>query len=764
VWTLANHRKNVDVVIASNRLPVRVTVEAGKVSTEPTVGGLAAALSGLTGSHRWVGWPGGVVPPEYEIRVRKRLATDGLRPVFLSADDEDGFYRQICNDSIWPLFHYLPTRFSFSRESWANYVDVNERYADEIAELCTPGCKVWVHDFHLMLVPEALRRRRSDVAIGFFLHVPFPSSEIYRLLPAREEVLRGMLGADYIGFHTGDYTRHFRSSCLRVLGIESEPDVVEYEGRLVGLGADPIGIDVETFQATLADPETARVQDEIEERYEGRRLILGVERLDYTKGIPQKLQAFERFLEQDPERAATTTMLQVLVPSRLESPDYLAQRDAIELQVAHVNGRFGEPGRTPVEYLHRGLSPAELVALYRRADVMAVTPLRDGMNLVAQEFVLCQTAEPKLPGRWRGALLLSELAGAAQVLPGALLVNPWDVDDIVARLMEALELEPDERRRRLGLMAGRVEQLDCRRWADTFLGRLGRYARRERQGQVAQMLDEPARQRITERFVRSRRRTFLLDYDGTLREIASHPDLAAPTREIVSLLGDLARLPDTDVHVISGRRQDTLEQWLGDLPVYLCAEHGFVARSPEGRWERQLDVDLAWLPRIERLLRRVTADVPGTLVERKSCSVAWHYRQAEPEYGAWRARELLVAIEQLLLGAQAEILLGHRVIEVRARGVNKGAYVRDLFPQGKPASHFVLAAGDDRTDLDLYTAMPVGSIGLLVGHQQRRARDVATRDRYVVESPRAVRTILRTLVETADAAGIAGVPLAAGKR
>jgi len=746
----ANHRKNVDVVIASNRLPVRVTVAEGKVSTERTIGGLAAALGGLSGSHRWVGWPGAVVPPEYEIRVRKRLASSGLRPVSLTAEDEDGFYRQICNDSIWPLFHYLPSRFSFTREGWERYVDVNERYADEVAELCTPGCKVWVHDFHLMLVPEALRRRRSDVAIGFFLHIPFPSSEIYRLLPAREQVLRGLLGADYIGFHSGDYTRHFRSSCLRVLGIETEPDVVEYEGRLVGLGADPIGIDVESFQATLADPETAKVQQEIEERYEGRRLILGVERLDYTKGIPQKLQAFEQFLEQDPERAATTTMLQVLVPSRLESPDYAAQRDAIEHQVAHVNGRFGEPGRTPVEYLHRSISRAELVALYRRADVMAVTPLRDGMNLVAHEFVLCQTAEPKLPGRWRGALVLSELAGAAQVLPGALLVNPWDVHDIVARLNEALELDLDERRRRLGLMAGRVEQLDCKRWADTFLGRLGRYARRERQGHAPQMLDAAARARITERFVRARRRTFLLDYDGTLREIASHPDLAAPTREIVDLLRDLARLPDTDVHVISGRRQDTLEQWFGDLPVYLCAEHGFVARGPDGRWERQLDVDLAWLPRIERLLRRVTADVPGTLVERKSCSVAWHYRQAEPEYGAWRARELLVAIEQLLLGAPAEILLGHRVIEVRARGVNKGAYVRKLFPQGKPASHFVLAAGDDRTDFDLYTAMPVGSIGLLVGHLQQRARDVASRDRYVVNSPRAVRTMLRSLVETAD--------------
>ena len=746
----ANHRKNADLVIAANRLPVQVTLTNGKVQMEHSPGGLAAALRGLRGSHVWVGWPGAPVPPEYEIRVGKRLATEGLHPVFLSAEEEEGFYHRTCNDSIWPLFHYLPGRFSFSQDAWSRYVDVNERFADAIAELCTPGCRVWVHDFQLMLVPEALRRRRPDVSIGFFLHIPFPSSEIYRLLPAREQVLRGLLGADYVSFHIGDYARHFRSSLLRVLGIDSEPDVVEHEGRLVGIGVDPIGIDVESFHETLADPETARVQAEIEERYEGRRLILGVERLDYTKGIPQKLQAFERFLEQDPERAKTTTMLQILVPSRLEGPEYRGQRDEIELQVAHVNGRFGEPGRTPVEYVHRSITPAELVSLYRRADVMAVTPIRDGMNLVAQEFVLCQSAEPSLPGRWRGALVLSELAGAAQLLPGALLVNPWDVDDIVARFTEALDLDPEERRRRLGLMAGRVEQLDCRRWAETFLVRFGRYIRRDRQSQAGRPLDAAARERIAQRFTRARRRTLLLDYDGTLRELASHPDLAAPTREIVELLGDLAALPDTDVHVVSGRRQDTLEQWFGNLPIYLCAEHGYVARAPGGRWERQLEVDLSWLPRIERLLRRVTGDVPGTLVERKSCSVTWHYRQAEPEYGAWRARELLVAIEQLLLGAPAEILLGHRVIEVRARGVNKGAYVRGLFSGGKEGSRFVFAAGDDRTDMDLYTALPAGSIGVHVGRLQRRARDVSPRDQYFVDSPRAVRNLLRSLIESAD--------------
>jgi trehalose 6-phosphate synthase/phosphatase len=376
------------------------------------------------------------------------------------------------------------------------------------------------------------------------------------------------------------------------------------------------------------------------------------------------------------------------------------------------------------------------------------------MNLVAQEFVRCQTAGQDLPGRWRGALVLSELAGAAHVLPGALLVNPWDVNDIVERLAEGLELDSEERRRRLGLMAGRVEQLDCRRWAEAFLARLDRFTRRDRQTQVAQPLNDEARTRIAQRFVRGRRRTLLLDYDGTLRELASHPELAGPTREITDLLAELGSLPGTDVHVVSGRKADTLDQWFGDLPVHLCAEHGYLAREPGGQWRKLFDVDLSWLPKVERVLRRVTADVPGTLVERKCCSVSWHDRQAEAEYGAWRARELLVAVEQLLRGSPAEILTGHRVIEVRASGVNKGAYVHELFANGKTGSHFVLAAGDDRTDLDIYNALPPGSIGVHVGRAQMRAREMP-RDQFAVESPRAVRELLRALVSAAAEAQVA---------
>lgn len=744
------HARAGDVVVVSNRLPVRLVVEGGRSSFEPSSGGLVSALGSADDLRGWVGWPGAAVAPGRARSVRRALERRRLHPVFLDEDEIEGFYDRICNDTLWPLFHYFIDRLRITEEAWQRYVDVNRRFAEVALAAAGDGARVWVHDFHLMLVPAMLRTMQPDLAVGFFLHIPFPSSEVYRLLPAREVVLRGLLGADYLSFQTADDARHFRSACLRVLGLESAPDSIEVGGRQVGIGIDPIGIDTAGFVDALKDPATAADLAVLERRFEGRSLVLGVERLDYTKGIGQKLRAFDRFLEADPERARTTTLLQVLVPSRLASPEYQAQRDEIERLVSGINGRYGQPGITPVEYLHRSISRSELVALYRRADVMLVTSLRDGMNLVAQEFAFCQSA-PGLPRRWNGALLLSELAGAAHVLPGAVLINPWHVSGIADKLAEALSFDAAERRRRLQTMAERVRELDSKRWARRFLDRLDGHARRRGRIRAATLLSPEARHGLARRIGEARRRTLLLDYDGTLRELVTHPKLAVPTPEILALLHDLAELPATEVHIVSGRDRSSLERWFGDLPIHLCAEHGFVVRAPGETWRQLADVDLSWLPRFERLLRGVAAEVPGTLVERKAASVTWHYRQAEPEYGSWRANELLVTIEQLLPGVSAEILAGHRVIEVRARGVNKGSYVSGLFPQGRERGQAVLAIGDDRTDQEMYAALPSGAVSVHVG--TRRPSGPA-RHQHLIPEPTDARALLREVViETRRAAG-----------
>jgi trehalose 6-phosphate synthase/phosphatase len=738
-------RRPRELIVASNRLPARlVATEDGSFRIEATSGGLATALSGVDGISSWVGWPGTVVPDECQSAATALLAERGFTPIYLDAEEEREYYGRICNDTIWPLFHYFPDRLRITGEAWERYRTVNERFAKTIADRASPRARVWVHDFHLMLVPAALRRLRPDLEIGFFLHIPFPSSEVYRLLPTREEALVGVLGSDTIGFHTGEYARHFRSACLRVLGLESEPDAIEVDGRRVSVGVDPIGIDTKGFDHVLQTEETQQLFENVDGRYGGRFVLLGVERLDYTKGIPQKLRAFERYLEDDPSRARDVTLLQVLVPSRLQSEEFRAQRDEIELLVSRINGRFGQPGVTPVEYIHRHLSQAELAALYRRADVMLVTPLRDGMNLVAHEFVHCQNATGPGPSH-RGALVLSEFAGAARVLPGALLVNPWSQDDMVTQLRAALASSEDERRRRLTTSAARVLELDCKLWAHRFLERLESTASGEQTSQQRDLANPIERHAVTERFRSAAERVVFLDYDGTLRELEKHPELAAPTPGLLGALGELCSLSGTHVHIVSGRPPETLEAWLGHLPMHLCAEHGYVARELGTGWRALVDVELDWLPEIEAFLREAAREVPGTMVETKRCAVAWHYRLAEPEYGEWRARELLTALQGRLADVPAEVVFGRKVIEVRARGVDKGVYVRHVLDALAPGvTPFVLAAGDDRTDRQMLAALPPGGVGIHVGPATTEVRG-AGYITHTIATPAALRALLAEL-------------------
>jgi trehalose 6-phosphate synthase/phosphatase len=415
------------------------------VRLEQSAGGLA---TGLAGPHErlgglWVGWPGSTeaLSKDERARIERQLTDHRAVPVWLDPDDVKRFYEGYSNGVLWPLFHYLINQVPLHVRDWGAYERANRRFAEVVAAHHRPGDLVWVHDYHLMLVPQFVRELVPGARIGFFLHIPFPGSEVFRTLPNRERLLEGMLGADLVGFHTAAYMRHFASSLLRILGIAVDVDRAQLEERTVRLGVFPMGIDAARFARLAADPEVAREVSAL--RGSGDcAVLLAIDRLDYTKGIPRRLLAFDRLLRRHPSLRERVRLIQVAVPSRTHIEVYRKFRRHVDALVGRLNSAFATSRWAPVHYVYRSLSERELVALYRAADVMLVTPVRDGMNLVAKEFVAARTDED-------GVLVLSEFAGAAAELAEALHVNPYDVDRTSEIYYHALTLHEEERRARM---------------------------------------------------------------------------------------------------------------------------------------------------------------------------------------------------------------------------------------------------------------------------------------------------------------------------
>ncbi len=509
-----------------------------------------------------------------------------------------------------------------------------------------------------------------------------------------------------IGFHTAAYVRHFSSSVLRTTGAWTEVDRILWRGREVRLGVFPMGVDAAHWTELGGDP---GIGEEIRTLRPGpQQLLVGIDRLDYTKGISRRLLAYEQLLVRHPELREQVRLVQVAVPSRTGVGAYQGVRDTVDALVGRINGRFGTPNWSPVHYLFRGLSPKEIAALYRAADVLIVTPIRDGMNLVAKEFIASRTDGD-------GVLVLSEFTGAAAELAEALLVNPYDLEGTADTLCRALQMPEQERRLRMAALRTRVESYDVHRWSREFLDRLGSDA-----GPPHALRPSPpsvlaqAQARIRD----APSATLFLDYDGTLVEFALTPELAVPDVELLQLLSALARR--YAVHVVSGRRRDTLERWLGALPVGLHAEHGYWSRMPGERWIGAEVDPSSWLPQVKSILEEYAARTPGALVEVKTAGLAWHYRAADPEFGAAQAGDLLLHLATLLSNTPAEVLTGDRVVEIRPQGVNKGQVVPAVLAHA-PRGSVVCALGDDRTDEDLFAALPQGAISVHVGPAASRA-------------------------------------------
>ena len=656
-------------ILVSNRLPVTISVDSdtGEQTLTHSVGGLVTGLRPLHESSGglWVGYPG--ADPSDE--VRRQLQERNLVPVDVDPDDYRDYYDGYSNDAIWPLFHYFTEFGSFVPEQFEAYRRVNERFADVICELAEPGDAVWVHDYHLMLLPKMLRDRGLDVRIGFFLHIPFPADETFRILPQRVEILRGLLGADLIGMHTYDYTFNYLRSVRRILGIESQAGMVRMRDHNVRVEAHPLGIDTEEFREKAYSPGAERYLTQLKRNIGDRQVILGVDRLDYTKGLTLKLQAFERLLERSPRWAERVLFLQLAVPTRAGINTYQDLKSEVERRVSEINGIYGSPLISPINYLYQTVTPEELCALYRVADVCFVSPIRDGLNLVAKEYVVCREDGG-------GTLVISEFAGAVSELGEALRVNPWDIEGTVNQLERALEMSLGERNERMMPMHSRVLQNDVHRWVRDFMTSL-------ESSDTVNVTSPPMltstvlADSLATDFASAESSLLMLDYDGSLREFSERFEDATPTDEILKILRLYGDRDDVKVFINSGRDYQTLGEWFSDCPIDLIAEHGaWMKKSGESRWHLLGILDTGWKSDVIGLLEDYVGRTPGSRIEEKETALAWHYRQTEEILGNWQALELVSLLENSFRNEPVQVLHGAKVVEVRQQGLTKGARLR----------------------------------------------------------------------------------------
>jgi len=757
-----NSEKKKRVVVVSNRLPWTLKRSANGWRTEQSTGGLATAMSPIleaTGGI-WIGWAGDASGSEDERRsaqLEKWRSQKRYFAVELPADSLRGFYDGFSNQTLWPLLHHFSFLVKFKPTDWRAYVEVNRRFCDAVLEQLQPGDLVWVHDYQLMLLPQMLRQAAPETNIGFFLHVPFASSAVFRILPRRAELLEGLLGADYIAFHTYGYLQHFRASLLRILGMDSQMDRVYVGGRLVMLGALPIGIAPEEFTFLLQhDAATSKRVNELRNRFGGSRVLLAVDRLDYTKGIPERLRTYRRLLVEAPELRGNVVLVQVAVPSRGRIPMYSQLRKEVDELVGKINGEFGTTDWSPIIYVRRGVPRSELAALYAIADVAWVTPLRDGLNLVCKEYVACKQGRD-------GVLVLSEMAGAASEMGEALLVNPFDEEQTASVIKQALEMSPEDRRQRMSALYRRVLRNNVFAWGDRFVNSL-RAAVDARERIIQAEPQTLPIQSVSQAFARARSRLLLLDYDGTLVPFVTQPQQAVPPAELVDTLVRLAALPRTTIVLASGRPRSDLEQWFSRVErMWLAAEHGALLRPPQseewntyGLW-RSTGLEAGERrSQVLSVLDHFVDKTPGSFIEEKESSIVWHYRMSDPEFGEWLAHELVATLDQMLGDTDLRAVHGHKSVEIRPLWANKGQILNRL-PEEISSSEFILAAGDDRTDEDLFLELPPESWTIHIG-------DGTSRARFRLPGPAQMARLLSTLATQERERPTEGEKLAAADR
>ncbi|RKN81645.1 bifunctional alpha,alpha-trehalose-phosphate synthase (UDP-forming)/trehalose-phosphatase [Ulvibacterium marinum] len=726
-------------IIISNRLPVQLQISNGGITAIPSVGGLATGMKSVHsgGDSLWIGWSGLTdeeIPEELAPKIDEALAKHGSSKVKLTKNQVDGFYFGFSNRTIWPLFHYFLEYSEFELDYWNVYKDVNQKFADTILQNASDEDTIWIHDYQLMLVPQMVRNERPDISIGFFLHIPFPSFEIFRTLPWREEILEGLLGSDLIGFHTYDYERHFLSSVRRLLGLEVSFNDIYLDNRIIKVDSFPMGIDYKKFSNAAQEHSQKKPekQSDLQQRLDKHKkstpdgkFLLSIDRLDYSKGIAKRLNAFEYFLNKYPQYKEKVRLIILAVPSRSNVPQYQLLKKEVDELVGRINGELATVNWTPIWYFYRSLPFDSLIDLYTSCDIAWLTPLRDGMNLVAKEYVATRTDQT-------GVLILSEMAGSANEMNESLLINPNNFEQIADTLYTAINMPKEEQQARNKVLQKRLERYNVEKWANSFMSSL-RAQKNLDAANISKRMTDHLLNGILKDYSVAKKRLLFLDYDGTLAGFHNDPQKANPDQELYQLLDRIHEQEDTEMYLVSGRDKETFTRWFLPKKYNMIVEHG-VWISKDGEPFRMLEnVKNDWMEKIRPVLESFVDRTPGSFIEEKNYSIAWHYRKTDPDFGNLRATELNTVLTSLIGNDDISVLNGNKVMEVKSSNVNKGrATVRVL---GEDEYDFVFAIGDDWTDEFMFQELPKSTITVKVGQQKTQAR-------FFVENTKKVRELL----------------------
>jgi trehalose 6-phosphate synthase/phosphatase len=709
------------LVIVSNRLPVSVKKVDGKLEFFPSIGGLATGLAHYAKDSRnkWIGWPG-IPSDDLTDKQRQKIATElqkhNCYPIFLTKKQIDDYYNGYCNRLLWPLFHDIKvSKSAWDKETdyWKAYKRINELFAKCVIALSDEENVVWVHDYQLLLLPSLLRKERPDGRIGFFLHIPFPEPKHFTKLADAEAIIAGMLGSGLIGFHTESYVKNFLATVEHHdLGV-TLPRKVLLGTRSIRVLDFPMGIDYEKYAKARESTDVEQELVKLKKAYSGRKVILTVDRLDPSKGLVERAKAYKALLEQNPKIHEKVTMIMIVVPSRTEIAEYKNLKQKLEKIISEVNDTFGSLTWLPIVYRYEALPFHKVTALYRLADVAFITPLRDGMNLVAKEYLASKPSH-------QGVLVLSHTAGAAQELKEAVMVDPKQQETVVLGLKKALAMPTKEFRRRVQHMQAHLEKANVHTWSKGFMKSLSQNVQLSSTKLVTASLSPAKQQFVAAEFKKAANPLLLLDYDGVLEPFHRNPSDAKPTPRLKKILRKLSKR--ANIVIISGRAKADLESWLGDLPVSLVAEHGIYTKKADAtRWlTSHYDTPKDWQKIITPILQKFAGKAPGSFVEAKSSSLVWHFRKTSPYYAQKYLIILKRALKSYVKKNNLEMHQGNKILEIRPRGISKGtstmAWLNNVSPD------FILAIGDDYTDEDMFTSLDTDAHTIKVGRGRTAAR------------------------------------------